>query len=194
VKKTYTEYFGDASAESPGGQKEVGGAASKTEAPAPNVRLSERIPIGMHLKVQNSSGMEESAMTRNVSNRGICFVSSKPFKVDEEVRVELYLDHRRHVGPLPGRIVWSLPASATWQHGVAWSKRANLGLATVPPAPHPDRPHGTGWSSTPSMAKEKPASYQLQLGPRSPATHNGNSGYNLWRGDSVTKPATSGEE
>jgi len=137
VKKTYSEYFGDASAESPGGQKEVGAAASKTEAPAPNVRLSERIPIGMHIKVRNGGGVEESAMTRNVSNRGICFVSSKPFKVDEEVRVELYLDHRRHVGPLPGRIVWAVPDAEAWYHGVAWSKKVDLGLTTPPPVPAP---------------------------------------------------------
>jgi len=137
VKKTYAEYFGDASAGSPGNQKEVGGAAPQAEAPAPHVRLSERIPIGMPLKIQNKDGVEESAMTRNVSNRGICFVSSKPFKVDEEVRVELYLDRHRHVGPLPGRIVWAVPDAEAWYHGVAWSKKVDLGLATPPPVPTP---------------------------------------------------------
>ena len=72
------------------------------------------------------------------------FVSSKPFKVNEEIRVELYLGRDRHLGPLPGRIVCPLPASETWQHGVAWSKRTNLGLTTAPPAPNLNRPPGVG--------------------------------------------------
>jgi hypothetical protein len=194
VGKTYFDYFGGETAGSPDGPGEVGSPAPQAEAPAPSLRVSQRIAIGMRAKVQNKAGLEEFAITRNVSNRGVCFVSSKPFNLNEEIRVELYFDHNRHVGPLPRRIVRSLPASATWQHGVAWSERANLGLATVPPAPHPDRPHGTGWWSTPSMAKEKPASHQLRLPPRIPATHNGNSCYYLWTGDSVIKPATSGEE
>jgi len=142
VKKTYTEYFGDQTAEAPDNPEKVAGAASKAEASAPNVRLSERIPIGMPLKIQNNDGVEESAMTRNVSNRGICFVSSKPFKVNEEVRVEVYLDRHRHVGPLPGRIVWAVPEAEAWYHGVAWSKKVDLGLTTPPPVPTPKRADG----------------------------------------------------
>jgi hypothetical protein len=146
MRITYFDYFGDKTAGSPEGQGEVGSPAPKAEAPDPDVRLSLRIAIGMRVKVQNKDGMEEFAITRNVSNRGVCFVSSKPFKVNEEVRVEVYFGRNRHVGPLPGRIVWALPASETWQHGVAWSKKANLGLATFPPAPNLDRPPGDGAS------------------------------------------------
>ena len=152
MRKTYFDCFGGETAGSADGQGELGSPAPKAEAP---LRVSQRIAIGMRIKVQNKAGVAEFAITRNVSDRGACFVSSKPFKVNEEIRVELYFDRNRHLGPLPGRIVWSLPASATWQqgvafatwqHGVAWSKKASLGLATVPPAPYLDRPPGNGAS------------------------------------------------
>jgi hypothetical protein len=142
VKKTYFEYFGGETAGSPDGQGEVGSPAPKAEARTPDLRQSQRIAIGMRIKVQNKDGVEEFAITRNVSNRGVCFVSSKPLKVNEEVRVELYLGRNRHVGPLPGRIVWAVPDAETWQHGVTWSKRVNLGLATAPPALGLKQPEG----------------------------------------------------
>jgi Tfp pilus assembly protein PilZ len=141
-KKTYFDYFDGKAAESPQGQEKVGGPAPKAEAPGADLRQSQRIPIEMRVKVQNKESVEESAITRNVSNRGICFVSSKPFKVDEEVRVELYLEHNRHVGPLPGRILWAAPEAKTWRHGVLWSKKVNLGLGTAPPTTGPKPPAG----------------------------------------------------
>jgi hypothetical protein len=146
VKKTYFEYFGGETAGSPDGQGEVGSPAPKAEAPAPNLRLSQRIAIGMRIKVQNKEGVEEFAITRDVSNRGVSFVSTKPFKVNEEVKVEVYLDRNRRVGPLPGRIRWAVPDAETWRHGVTWSKRVNLGLGTAPPASGPKRPNGGGAS------------------------------------------------
>ena len=147
MKKTYFDYFGGETPGSPEGQGGVGSPAAQAEASGSNLRLSQRIPIGMRIKVQNKDGVEEFAVTRDVSNRGLCFVSSKPFKVDEEVRVELHLDRNRKIGPLLGRILWVLPAAEAWQHGVAWSKKVDLDLVTTPPAASaPKQPNGGGAS------------------------------------------------
>ena len=130
MKRTYFDYFGGGSEGSPEGQGEAASHAPKAEESDANLRVSQRIAIGMRIKVQNQEGLEESAMTLNVSNRGLSFVSTKPFKVKEEVMVELYLGHHQKVGPLPGRIVWAIPHADTWRHGVSWSKKVDMGLAT----------------------------------------------------------------
>ena len=134
-KKNFFDYFGGETAGSPEGQGEAGSSPVKAETAPRGARLSERIPIGMSVKVQSKDGAEEYATTRNVSNRGLCFKTSKPYKRDEEVMVELYVGPNRHVGPLPGRIVWSVPSDGAWEQGVNWSKRLNLGIATDAPAP-----------------------------------------------------------
>ncbi len=134
-KKTYFDYFGGETAGAPEGVGEPGIPSPKT-APRGG-RLSERIPIGMSVKIQNKDGAEDFATTRNVSNRGVCFKSTKPYKVEEEVMVELYVGPNRHVGPLPGRIVWCVPEGEIWEHGVTWSKKLNMGLATSAPTADP---------------------------------------------------------
>ena len=68
-KKTYFDYFGGETTGSPDGQGEVGNSAPPAEAPAQDLRVSQRIPIGMSVKVQTLDGAEEFATTRNVSNR-----------------------------------------------------------------------------------------------------------------------------
>jgi hypothetical protein len=140
-KKTYFDYFGGEATGSPDGQGEVGNSAPQAEAPAQDLRVSQRIPIGMSVKVQTPDGAEEFATTRNVSNRGVCFVSNTPYKVDDEVRVELYVGPNRHVGPLPGRIAWAFRTAEAWEHGVTWTKQVNMGLATAAQASNPT-PHG----------------------------------------------------
>lgn len=141
-KKTYFDYFGGETTGSADGQGEVGNSAAPAEAPAHDLRVSQRIPIGMSVKVQTPDGAEEFATTRNVSNRGVCFVSDRPYKVDDEVTVELYVGPNRHVGPLPGRIAWAFRTTNAWEHGVTWSKQVNMGLATEVPTPHPNPPAG----------------------------------------------------
>lgn len=140
-KKTYFDYFGGETTGSPDGPGEVGNPAPPAKTHAQDLRVSQRIPIGMSVKVQTPDGAEEFATTRNVSNRGVCFVSTRPYKVDEEVRVELYVGPNRHLGPLPGRIAWAFRTGDAWEHGVTWSKQVNMGLATEVPAPDPN-PHG----------------------------------------------------
>jgi Tfp pilus assembly protein PilZ len=134
-KKTYFDVFGGGTVESPEAQGETATSAPKT-APRGG-RMSERILIGMSIKIQNKDGLEDYATTRNVSNRGVCFKSSKPYKVAEEVMVELYVGPNRHVGPLPGRIVWCIPEGESWEHGINWSKKVNMGVATAAPTADP---------------------------------------------------------
>ena len=141
-KKTYFDYFGGGTEGAPEGQAQDTNPAPQPGATGRDLRGSQRIPIGMSIKIQNNDGMEEYATTRNVSNRGICFVSTKPFKVDEEVTVELYVGPNRHVGPLPGRIVWSVRTADAWDHGVTWRKQVNLGLATEVPVSGREQPQG----------------------------------------------------
>ena len=146
AKKTYFDYFGGETTGASEGQGEVGNSAPPAEAPAQDLRVSQRIPIGMSVKVQTPDGAEEFATTRNVSNRGVCFVSERPYKVDDEVRVELYVGPNRHVGPLPGRIAWAFRTTNAWEHGVTWTKQVNMGLATEVQASDLT-PHGEGSAS-----------------------------------------------
>jgi hypothetical protein len=69
-------------------------------------------------------------------------VSNRPYKVDDEVRVELYVGPNRHVGPLPGRIAWAFRTADAWEHGVTWTKQVNMGLATAALAPDSKQPDG----------------------------------------------------
>ena len=66
------------------------GVRSPGRAPAQDLRVSQRIPIGMSVKAEpwTARGVRDHA---KVTNRGVCFVSTKPCKVNEEVRVELYI-------------------------------------------------------------------------------------------------------
>lgn len=92
------------------------------------IRKHQRVIIGMCVKVQNNEGAEDFAMTRDVSGGGACFVSTKRFRLGEELSLQLRFTGGPRVGTARGRVVWMSPTSDGWLHGVRWSE--GVGIAT----------------------------------------------------------------
>lgn len=95
--------------------------AIRTVKPAPPgsmARKARRVDLAMRVYIRNQRGVEDAVQTRDVSKTGLCFVSSRDFKVGDVVQIDIPFPDRLGPSGARGKILWSTQSSLGRVHGV----------------------------------------------------------------------------
>jgi hypothetical protein len=90
----------------------------KLAPPGSMARKARRVDLAMRVHIRNQRGVEDAVQTRDVSKTGLCFVSSRDFKVGDVVAIDIPFSDRPGPSEAKGKILWSTQGSLGRVHGV----------------------------------------------------------------------------
>ncbi len=105
----------------PSTQRHASMGAPRNTRPAPPgapSRRARRVELAMRIYIRNTRGIEDTVQTRDVSKTGLCFVSSRDFKVGDAVVIDIPFADAKGPAVTKGRILWSTPGALGHIHGV----------------------------------------------------------------------------
>jgi hypothetical protein len=81
-----------------------------------------RLKLAMRVYLRNDHGASDIVQTRDVSKTGLCFVSSREFRVGGEVYIVFPFDEAKGPDETKGKVVWFARSSLGRLHGVSHVK------------------------------------------------------------------------
>jgi hypothetical protein len=108
----------------PSRDPQVAAGTIRIEKPAPPgamARKARRVDLAMRVYVRNQRGVEDAVQTRDVSKTGLCFVSSRDFKVGDVVVIDIPFSDRPVPSATKGTILWSTQSTLGRIHGVNYA-------------------------------------------------------------------------
>jgi hypothetical protein len=108
----------------PSAEPQAAAGTIRIERPAPPgavARKARRVDLAMRVYIRNQRGVEDAVQTRDVSKTGLCFVSSRDFKVGDVVVIDIPFSDRPVPSATKGTILWSTQSTLGRIHGVNYA-------------------------------------------------------------------------